>query len=1059
MQKLVYFAVGFWALSATAAFAQSSGSGTIAGTITDPNGGVVPAAAVVVHNTNTGIDRSIQSNDAGLYNASFLQPGNYEVTVSKTGFATVLRKDLTLQVGQTMSIDFKLQVETTATTLTVTGEAPIVDPEKTDVSQVVSSDFVSNLPIAGRRWENFVLLTPNVTNDGGSGLVSYRGISGLYNSTAVDGANNEQSLFSETRGRATGIFYVYSQDSIQEFQASTSNYSAEFGQAAGGVTNAVTKSGTNTLHGDLFYYLRYPTWNALDPIAKSQGIYTQPVHQQQQFGGSFGTPIIKDKLFFFGTYDGARKVAPIIYTATNKYPLACQAAIPTALCTAANQFLADQVGAFPRLFDQNLGFGRLDYQANAKNHISSSFDLVDFQAPNSYNSSNTVSNSSVTTNGLNVTHERVFITNWDSTISSNIVNNLRFQWGQDLEITGANFGPPSVSMSGVLTYGMPNALPRPAEPNEHRNQIADIVSMVKGKHTLKIGFDGNFVHEVMINLFQGGGIYTYSPSGGVVGAFQAWLADVTGTNLGDGKTGQHWTSFTQVYDPVTHVGKDDFWEKEPAGFVEDVWKARHNLTISLGLRYDIQLVPQPPSPVTTTPLTTYYTSKINIDSNNFGPRAGIAWALGPGTVLRTGYGISYAQTPGSTYYAQNVENANIQATYVCSSPAACPALKFPNVPFPPPGPPMQAPFAGALTPTVTPFTPPAGTTLNHGMVPDFVNPLVHQGDVTFEKSLPMNMSFSAAYVVSRALHLPVYDDANLAPATTTRTYDITNASGVTTGTITEPFYTQRLNPQTGIILAGYSDVNAWYNAMVLTVRKRMSHGFEFLANYTLSKAIDGGQVAGNSGTFFGTDPPVDPYNRKAETGISDLNQTHRFVGSAVYMPRFKAQNKAMNQVVNGFNFSTIVTMTSGQPIEEWINSYPTGAAAGIDGGLTGGLVTNSGGLTGGRAPFIPRNSINLPNIYNVDFRIAREFQIVERLRLMLVGEAFNLFNHTNVTEIGPNTTNNAALAYNYTSAGSGVCAGHTNACIVPNSAFPTNTQTTAPILGPRQLQVSARFTF
>jgi hypothetical protein len=247
--------------------------------------------------------------------------------------------------------------------------------------------------------------------------------------------------------------------------------------------------------------------------------------------------------------------------------------------------------------------------------------------------------------------------------------------------------------------------------------------------------------------------------------------------------------------------------------------------------------------------------------------------------------------------------------------------------------------------------------------------------------------------------------------------------------------------------------------MVLTVRKRMSHGFEFLANYTLSKAIDGGQVAGNSGTFFGTDPPVDPYNRKAETGLSDLNQTQRFVGSAVYMPRFKAPNKAMGQVVNGWNFSTIITMTSGQPIEEWINSYPTGAAAGIDGGLTGGLVTNTGGLTGGRAPFIPRNPINLPNIYNVDFRIAREFQIVERLRLMLVGEAFNLFNHTNVTEIGPNTTNNAALAYNYTSAGSGVCAGHTNACIVPNAAFPTNTQTTAPILGPRQLQVSARFTF
>jgi hypothetical protein len=1058
MQKLASFTLGLWALTASAAFAQSSGSGTLTGTVTDPNGGAVPAASVLVHNTGTNSDRSLQSNDAGLYSASFLQPGNYEVTVSKTGFATVVRKDLTLQVGQTLSIDFKMQVQTTQTTVTVTGEAPIVDTEKTDVSQVVSSDFVSNLPIAGRRWENFVLLTPNVTTDGTGGLVSYRGISGLYNSTAVDGANNQQSLFSETRGRATGIFYVYSQDSIQEFQASTSNYSAEFGQAAGGVTNAVTKSGTNTIHGDAFYYLRYPTWNALDPVAKSQGLKTQPIHQQQQFGASIGTPIIKDKLFFFGTYDGARKVAPILYTATNKYPLACQAGIPATLCTAANGFLQAQVGAFPRTFVQDLGFAKLDYQANAKNHISASFDLVDFHAPNSYNSAATSSNSSVTQNGLNVTHERIFVANWDSTITPTLVNNFRFQWGQDLEITGANFGPPSVGLSGVITYGMPNALPRPAEPNEHRYQFADIASMTHGTHTFKFGADINLVHEVMINLFQGGGIYTYAPSGGALGAFQAWLADTTGTNLGDGLTGRHWTTFTQVYDPVTHVGKDDFYQKEPAFFGEDVWKVRRNLTVSLGVRYDVQLVPQPTAPVTTSPATTYYTSKINIDKNNFAPRVGLAWQIANGTVLRTGYGMSYAQTPGSTYYAQRVENANIQATYVCSSPAQCPQLQFPNVPFAPPGPPMQAPFAGALTPQVTPFNISAGTTLSHGMVPDFVNPLVHQGDVTFEKELKGNMSVTGAYVVSRALHLPIYVDANLAPSTGTKTYDVTSLSGSTQSTLTLPIYTARAYPQSGQILAGFSDVNSWYNSFVLTLRKRMSHGVEFLANYTLSKAIDGGQVAGANGTFFGTDPPIDPLNRKLEYGTSDLNQTHRFVGSAVYMPRFKAANKMTSQAVNGWNFSTIVTMSSGQPITELINGFPSGVGF-IDGGLTGGLVTNTGGLIGGRAPFLSRNSIDNPNLYNVDFRIGREFRIFERLRLALVGEAFNLFNHTNVTQIGPTSTNGGALAFNYTAPGSGACAGHSNACIVPSPAFPTNTTTTTAIFGPRQLQISGRITF
>jgi hypothetical protein len=1037
------------------AWAQA-GAGTIAGTLTDPNGAVIPDAKVTVHNVETGIDREVTTNGAGLYTVPFLQPGTYEVTAAKAGFGTLIHKELTVQVGQTLTIDFQMKIQSTSETVTVTGEASIVDPSKTDVSQVVSPEFVNNLPIAGRRWESFVLLTPNVTTDGGTGLISYRGISGMYNSTSVDGANNDQALFSETRGRST-LPFIYSQDSIQEFQVSSSNYSAELGRAAGGITNAVTKSGTNQIHADLFYYLRYPSWNALDPVAKGQGIFTQPIHQQQQFGGSVGGPIIKDKLFFFFTYDGSRKVNPILYTSTVKYPLACPAAVSAAICTNANNFLAAQSGAFPRFFNQDTGFGKLDYQLNNKNHLSSSFNLVDFHAPDSYQPNTSYSDSSPTANGPNVTHERIFVANWDSTITNSMVNNLRFSWGQDLEITGANFGPPSVGISGVDTYGMPNALPRPGEPNEHRYEFADTLSWTHGRHTFKMGADINLVHEVMINLFQGGGIYTYAPSGGVQGAFNAWVEDVAGINVGDGLTGRHWTTFTQVTDPITHVGKDDFWMKEPAFFFEDVWKARSNLTLSMGMRYDVQLVPQPPQPFTATPLTTLYTSKINIDSNNFAPRFGLAWQIGKGMVLRSGYGMFYAQTPGSTYYAQRVENGVFQQTFVCTSPTACPSLSFPNVIFTPPGPPMTAPFQGAVTPTVTAFTPPAGSNLVHGLSPDFVNPLVHEGDVTIEKQLPMNMSVTASYVVSRALHLPIFVDANLAPATGTRTYDIVNSSGATQSTLTEPFYSTRLNTGVGDILNGYSDVNSWYNSLVVTVRKTYSHGFEFLANYTLSKAIDGGQVAGTNGTFFGTDPPIDPLNRKLEYGYSDLDMRNRFVTSAVWMPPFsKISNRPTRLLLDGFNFSTIVTGESGQPLTELINGFAPG---GPDGGLTGGLVTNTGGLIGGRAPFIPRNSYRLPNLYNVDFRISRQFRITERLRLALTGEAFNLLNHTNVTNIGPNSTNGGALAYNYTSAGSGLCAGRTSACIAPSPSFPQVTQTTTAILGPRQLQISGRITF
>ncbi len=1032
-------------------FAQTAGSATIAGTVKDPAGAVVPGAAVVVRNTDTGSDRSVQTNEDGLFSATFLPPGPYEVTVSKTGFAKLVRTDLTVQVGQTLNLDLGLVVQASNDTVTVSGEAPIVDPSKTDVSQVVSAGFVSNLPIDGRRWENFVLLTPNATTDGDSGLISYRGISGLYNSTAVDGANNNVSLWSETRGRATGIAYVYSQDSIQEFSVSTANYSAEMGQAAGGITNAVTKSGTNIFHGDLFYYLRYPSWNALDPIGKSQGIYTQPVRQQQQFGGSFGAPLIKDKLFFFGTYDGSRKDSPVIYTSTVTYPLPCPAQVSAILCSAANKYLSSQAGAAPRVFVQDTGFMKLDYQLNSKNRIASSYDLVDFHANDAYRSANTYSNESPSYNGPNITHERIFITNWDTVISNSIVNNARFQWGRDLEVTGTNSGTPGVTIANVINYGTPNALPRIAEPDEHRIQLADVLSMTHGTHTFKAGVDINLIHEVMINLFYGGGVYSYT--GAAQAAFTGWLEDITGTNVGDGLTGRHWTTFTMATDPITHRGEDDFWQKDLAGFAEDTWKARPNLTLSLGLRYDIQLVPQPPKPNTNTPLTTLYSSTINIDSNNFAPRIGIAWQLAKGTVLRTGYGMFYALTPGSALYNIRVENGVYQQTYGLS-PSQIPGLTFPNTIFTPTAPFMPPPFAGALTPQLTPIAPPQAGQLVHGLSPNFVEPLVHEGDVTFEKQLPMNMSFTAAYVVSRGLRLPIYIDGNAAPSTSTKTYDVTNLAGATQSTFTVPFYTNRLNPATGVILVGESDVNSWYNSMVLTLRKNASHGLEFLLNYTLSKAVDSAQTSGQFGTFFGTDVALDPYNRKLEYGTSDMDQRHRFVGSVVWAPPFsKITNTPARLVLDGFHFATIVTAASGQPLSEYTSNYPAG---GIDGGFTGGEVGTSGTATGGRVPFLPRNNYILPAIYNIDFRVSREFKIRERLRLSLVGEAFNLFNSTLITNEGPGSPPNA---FSYSAAGSGVCNGHVNGCVVPNPSFPTPTQTTSAIYAPRQLQISARIWF
>ena len=498
--------------------AQTAGFGTIAGTITDPAGAVVPNAGITVHGTENGVDRSVQSSGSGIYAVPFLPSGSYEIQVSMPGFAKMERKGVTMEVGRTLTLDFTLTVQQGGEAVTVTGEAPIVDSEKTDVSQSVDQNLIKNLPIIGRRWDNFVLLTPGVTTDGG--LVSYRGISGLYNNNSVDGANNNQAFFSEARGRST-MPYVYSIDAIQEFQVSASNYSAEFGQAAGGVVNAITKSGTNDWHGDVFYYYRDPTWNALDPINKSKAIYTQSIHQVHQFGGSVGGAAIKNKLFYFFNYDGNRRVFPISYISTSTFPLPCPAAVSAAQCTAANSYLSGLSGSYAREGVNDLAFGKIDYQINTANRLSTSFNFGDYHAPNAYNSNSTVSNNSISANGPIVTHTRFFIASLESTLKSNLQNSFRFQWGLDREIAGANSGGPNVSIASVQAYGLPNALPRPSFPDEHRLQFFDTLSWTKGKHQIKAGVDVNVIHEVLENLFQGGGVYSYS--GAPAAAFGNWV--------------------------------------------------------------------------------------------------------------------------------------------------------------------------------------------------------------------------------------------------------------------------------------------------------------------------------------------------------------------------------------------------------------------------------------------------------------------------------------------------------------------------------------------------------
>ncbi len=1075
--------------------AAQTATGTIVGTVTDPKGLPASDVNVVVRNVDTETASSYPTNSAGIYVAPYLQPGTYQVTASKSGFETVVVKGVIVHVGERVTIDVHLPLQSQQTSVEVTAEAPLLETDKTDHSQTVSQNQVEGLPIATRRWENFVLLTPAVTTDGNSGLSSFRGISGLYNGNSVDGANNTQAFFSEARGRAIIVTYVYSPDSIREFQVSSSNYSAEYGQAAGGTVNAVTRSGTNQLHGDLFYNLRYPDLNALDPVGKTKGITTQTVHQQNQFGGSVGGAILPEKLFFFGTYDGFRKVNPILYTSTTSpstiNAFVCPAAVSPTDCSSAKTFITTGLlGAFARNLKQDVFLGKLDYELNHSNHLSAVFNLQNWREPYGYNTAPTVNNGGATQNGAGGTHERFFIGNWTTSFSANKVNELRFQWGRDFEFDSTNSGGPSASLLNIASYGETSALPRPAFPDEHRIQISDNLSIVKGTHVLKFGGDVNLIHELLVNLFQGDGNYSYSSTAFTVPAvggvpvcpaaagqttaaiaanatFCRWLVDVVGANVGDGFTGKHYTSFTQVNDPITHVGKDDFYNNDFGAYLEDTWKLRPRLTLNLGVRYDLQHVPAPPQPNVGSPLLTLYTSTLNIDTNNIAPRLGLAWQFTRNTVLRAGYGIFYGKTSNSTYYALRVENGVFQQTFSGCSPTGSPASQacaptFPNVFFTPPGPAPAAPFPGALAPTVgiPGGTLPASVAAAHGMTPDFVNPAAHEVEVAIERQLPGRMTISATYLLTRGLHLPASYDSNVAPSTQTKSYDVLS-SGVTAAptalTATVPFYTARLDLGTGLILNQASVLNSWYNGLVLTLKRPMSHDVELLFNYTYSKALDDGETAGTNGTFFGTDGVLDPYNFKGDYSYSDLDQRHRFVGSVIWEPTYaKGLSSAFaRQLLGGWSLSSIVVAATGQPYNSMIATFTPSAGIAGDGGMTGAEVSTFAGPTGGRVSWLARNSHNLPNIANVDFRMGRSFSFKEKYRLNFVVDAFNLFNHTIVS--GVNTT-----AYSYaapTTIGTGPCLNHPNACLVPSASFGTRSTTSSPLAGPRQLQFGARFSF
>src|SRR5262245_16918876 len=412
MKKSLKFVVIVLSLSALA-YGQSAVTGAISGMVSDPTSAVIPSAMVTLLNVGTNKEEMVTSDDAGRFKFNNLQPGTYTLTIKTAGFADYKQEQIVVEVGRTSTVDVIVQLVGAQTEVNIVADVPLVNTETREFASNINQTAINELPINGRRWSKFVMLTPGVVPDGSFGLLSFRGISGLLNNNTVDGGDNNQAFFGEERGR-TRISYSISQSAIQEFQVNTSNYSAEYGRAAGGVTNAVTKSGTNDVHGDAFYFQRNNEWGARNPLAfqsiiqngVTQRVGIKPEDVRHQFGGTVGGPIVKERLFYFFSYDQQKRNFPGLgifsdpnylntsnrgtdpsITDTNNpqnFPRSLKNPsrnISDAQINDALSFLNSLTGTVPRRGDQLLLLPKIDWQINSKNTFTINYNRLRWESP------------------------------------------------------------------------------------------------------------------------------------------------------------------------------------------------------------------------------------------------------------------------------------------------------------------------------------------------------------------------------------------------------------------------------------------------------------------------------------------------------------------------------------------------------------------------------------------------------------------------------------------------------------------------------------------------------
>ncbi len=986
---------------------------TISGTVKDESGAVIPGAAVEVKNVATAATRSVETDAQGRYTVTQLAPGSYEIQATLSGFQTYVRSGIALTVGRYAVVDMELKVGAVTQRVEVTGEAPLVETTNAAISGIVGDKQIRDLPLNGRDFVQLALLEPGVTQARsfsssvvqGQGLkLSFNGARPRFNNYLVDGTT-ANSVNANSIGGASG--QAMGVETIQEFQVLTSNFSAEFGRAGGGVINVVSKSGTNELHGTLFEFLRN---SALDARNFFDG-KSVPPFKRNQFGATLGGPLKRDKTFVFGGYEGLRE--RLGQTLIGNVPTA--AARLGNLGTAGTVTVADVAKPYLPLWPlptpggRDFGDGRAEHIRTAGQTVRQDYGNIrvdqNFSAQDSLFVRYTIDDSAAQRPQTIPSYTQVdAIRHQYGTIgetrifSSKLLNVLRFGFNRSnvsyiaaVDNPALNnsalwfFGPIAstpglgpLGVSGVASSSLPVNLPRARVATVY--EVGDTVSYNTSRHALKLG--GNFQrwHFNENETFREMGIYSFAN-------LSSFLRGIPSTFLG--------------VQPGLNARRG--WRQSmPGVFVQDDIRLRPNLTVNLGVRWEFSTDPIEVNGKAShyeglfTPNTRLVVGNplIKVPKKNVSPRVGFAWGVGGDgkTSVRGGLGMYYQMILRDHFYASRT----LPPFYTLLSGEA-PTLVFPN------------PLAQLA----------AGATVNNGaQYEDNRQPYMMQWNLSVQREVLPSTVVGISYVGTRGLFLARQTDFNTPLPTI-----------LEDGRYFYPAGARRADPAFTSVAIRTLSATSRYNALQVRATRRLSRGLQMQGAYTWSHALDnsGGAIDGETQQASTAQNPWKL--NESEWGHSPYDLRHVLSVNYTYALPFGANQPGVaGKLLGGWQTNGILSLTTGVPFSvsnssglDRSRSGPSNASrpdlvAGMSNNPTSGVTAGCPGVTAGRELggvdlyFDPcafrlqdpgfygnlgRNTVIGPGLMTFDFALVKNTGISETKNLQFRWEVFNLFNRAN----------------------------------------------------------------